>query len=454
MTALIRWSPGDRAIEFALVLMMVVWLTSSLARCIARRLPNQAALRHLVLISALVCCLASPVLIWFWKAAGVSVVSIPLLCPEQEPGSTSAAPSPRDRHFKTQPEHDSREYEVKRHGESTQTVRCLLCPDLDEKPISNSSDASPCPEAMPSTPDGSRTRDAVAVFHGLVAGVVFVWVAGAVVMAARLARDCGRVLRLRGSAHTLASYQPLNLELAARLGMHQPPLLLASHRQIAPMAVGFGRPAVILSERLVAEVNEDEMQDILLHELAHLHRGDQRTVLLQQLIGALFWPIASVHGLNRQLHQAREELCDNVVLANRSAIDYGKTLLHVAELLVMARPLHAAAGIIHGQGDLERRIAEMLTPKRSTLTTTRRKTAFLVAFVFVVGSTVASATRLTASVSAAGAETEPNAKASPVPSAAPPDETAAGAWAACCAQSSSVKATEAPRRAASPVDSR
>src|SRR4029077_18942899 len=135
--------------------------------------------------------------------------------------------------------------------------------------------------------------------------------------------------------------------------MRQVPLLLVSSRTVAPLAAGFGRPAVILPERLLGAFSDKELRDVLVHEVAHLQRGDQRIVLLQELAGALYWPIVSVHGLNRELQRAREELCDNVVLARRDAISYGETLLHVAELLLKARPMGAAVGILGGEGELE-----------------------------------------------------------------------------------------------------
>src|SRR5439155_12603894 len=103
---------------------------------------------------------------------------------------------------------------------------------------------------------------------------------------------------------------------AAKLGTRQVPLLLVSSRTVAPLAVGFGRPAVILPERLLGAISDNELRDVLMHEVARLQRGDQRSVLLQELPGARYWPIVSVHALNRELRRTREEICDNVVLAD------------------------------------------------------------------------------------------------------------------------------------------
>jgi hypothetical protein len=191
-------------------------------------------------------------------------------------------------------------------------------------------------------------------------------------------------------------------QIAAQLGTRQVPLLLVSSRTVAPLAVGFGRPAVILPGRLLGAVSDNELRDVLMHEVTHLRRGDQWVVLLQALAGALYWPIVSVHALNRELQRAREELCDNIVLAGRDAISYGRTLLHVAELLAEPRPMGAAVGILGGPGELERRIAGLLNPRRNTMTATGRKTSYFVMSLFLAAGALLSATRFAASASREG----------------------------------------------------
>ncbi len=73
--------------------------------------------------------------------------------------------------------------------------------------------------------------------------------------------------------------QPLrNLKRQARL--------LISKDVVSPMAVGFLHPAVILPESLPGELEPSEMEHILLHESAHLARGDDWSNLLARLLGA------------------------------------------------------------------------------------------------------------------------------------------------------------------------
>ncbi len=83
MSSLIRLCPGDRSLDLVLALTVVVALASSAGWLISRRLAGNAALRLLVLRSALICCLASPAAAWFCAAAGLTLVSIPILRTER-----------------------------------------------------------------------------------------------------------------------------------------------------------------------------------------------------------------------------------------------------------------------------------------------------------------------------------------------------------------------------------
>src|SRR5437899_1841722 len=91
MSGLIRFYPGDRSVGLMLVVAVVVAVASSVAWLISRRLAGNAALRHLVLFSALICCLVSPAVVWFCAAAGLTLVSIPILGTDRARIATGAS---------------------------------------------------------------------------------------------------------------------------------------------------------------------------------------------------------------------------------------------------------------------------------------------------------------------------------------------------------------------------
>ncbi|MGC1276042.1 MAG: M56 family metallopeptidase [Planctomycetaceae bacterium] len=396
MTNAIDWNPGNDILEFVLVVTLGVTLVSSVAWLVAKRLAGNAAVRHLVLFSALVCCLASPTLSWFCEATGLALVSVPLFRGEQtqtSPMVTSSEAGPIC--LSTGMPTASPPITASNAAAATAmpVLMAACCPETSENATNQVSVTSTIATADVQPIDG--TASVRVSFRGVATGAMCVWAAGVLLLLLRLARDCWCVIQLRRSSHPAQDERLLTLsrEIAGKLGLRRVPLLLVSPRTIIPLAIGFGRPAVLLPKKLLAVVNDDELQDILSHELAHLKRGDLRIVLLQELARSLYWPIVPVHALNRELQRAREDLCDNVVLARRDAIAYGETLLHVAEVLVQARPLGAAVGIIDGCGELERRIARLLDPRRCTMTTTGPRTAFAVMVLFLFGGAIASTTR-------------------------------------------------------------
>jgi beta-lactamase regulating signal transducer with metallopeptidase domain len=396
MSAFLRCYPGDRVLDCWLVVALGVALVSSAAWLLSRRLGGKAALRHLVLLSGLIGCLACPPVAWLCAATGLTIFSFPVLRGKLDALASEGKPAEADPAWMP-PRSSTDPPAVAANPSLPQTN-----PTIEQN---SGGAAAAAPDEGPaisvaSAPEGQGTPVS---FRGIATGAMVIWASGAWMMLVRLAGKCGSVVRLRCSSRPLAKedHRFLLSQVAARLGMRSVPRLLVSSRTVAPLAVGFGRPAIILPECLLAAISEDELRDVLVHEAAHLERGDQRIVLVQELAGALYWPIVSVHALNRELRRAREELCDNVVLACRDPIRYGNTLLHVAELLVGVRPTGAAAGIIGGPGQLEQRIAGLLDPGRNTQAAAGRKAACAVLFLFLAGAAIASATRLAASAVAA-----------------------------------------------------
>ena len=97
MSSLFGYYPGDRVLDFLLVVILTVTLASSTAWLISRRLAGNAAIRHLVLLSALLCCLASPAVAWFCSATGLKLISLPILRAEEArmvPGVTQMETAP------------------------------------------------------------------------------------------------------------------------------------------------------------------------------------------------------------------------------------------------------------------------------------------------------------------------------------------------------------------------
>jgi beta-lactamase regulating signal transducer with metallopeptidase domain len=141
--------------------------------------------------------------------------------------------------------------------------------------------------------------------------------------------------------------------------------LLVSSEIVSPMAVGFRRPAVIIPETLLNEFTPEELDHVLLHELAHIARYDDWTNLFARLIGALL-PIHPVAvWLVKQIEQDREAACDDWVVAmTGEARPYAASLTRLFELCSARRRQLLATGMADRASHLGERIEALLRSGR------------------------------------------------------------------------------------------
>lgn len=82
-----------------------------------------------------------------------------------------------------------------------------------------------------------------------------------------------------------------------------------------PAAIGFWRRTIVLPSWALRELSSNDLNVILLHEFAHLRRGDDWTNLIQKMVRALLFFHPAVWWIDRRLAVEREMACDDAVLA-------------------------------------------------------------------------------------------------------------------------------------------
>lgn len=190
------------------------------------------------------------------------------------------------------------------------------------------------------------------------------WAAGALALAGVTLAQWLRVRRLARGARPATPELAARLERAAtRLGLRRVVRLRLADSPHGPLVLGLFRPVILLPERLVAELTPAQLDDVLLHELAHVRRGDLWTGHAQALLQILWWWHPLVWLANRLLDRAREEAADEAVVAalDREPPRYAETLVAVARL-VTARPglTLGFLGILERRSALRRRIERLL----------------------------------------------------------------------------------------------
>jgi Ca-activated chloride channel family protein len=164
-------------------------------------------------------------------------------------------------------------------------------------------------------------------------------------------------------------------QLAARVedwltqcGCKRSGVRLACSTEIAtPLAAGLRRPAILIPTRLLAELGPDELDQIGLHETAHLARGDDYALVFQRVLEALFALHPVVRWITRRMDLEREIACDDfVVQATRRPRPYAACLTRVVELAGGVRVSLAGAGAADERSHLTRRVEMLLDKTRHT----------------------------------------------------------------------------------------
>ena len=186
-------------------------------------------------------------------------------------------------------------------------------------------------------------------------------------------------------------------ETVARTKSLRPVALCTSEMVHVPTAIGLAKPAVILPNWILQELSPQELNQILLHELAHLRRFDDWTNFAQKLVKALFFFHPAVWWIERQVSLEREMACDDAVVAETtSPRAYAECLTHLAEKTLLQRSLvHgslAQRSVALAQAALGRirhtslRVAQILNPSRPARTGRSWKPAVSFVAMFAIGS--------------------------------------------------------------------
>ena len=312
MSDLLNWYPGDRVVEFVLVVSIAVTIVSVAALIASLGFGRHPAIRHCMLLSALLIALASPLLTGAFIASGIAFVTLPLLSaddakPTAEAGATTPAivtvADKTDKRFRalvSAQENETPERAKERAvtgavGNTDTTARAGLAHDdrIVGRHNRQSGDA-----AM-----------RIGVFQRVATSVLFVWVVGCGVLLYRIARDWLKLIPLYRSLRPFSdeSFKNVPFEAQQALSVQRLPQIAVSDGVRAPIAVGVFRPVIILPAGSLTAISRDQLRDVLVHEIAHVRGRDNLVLFLQAIAKAVFWPIFPVHLLKSALVRAREE---------------------------------------------------------------------------------------------------------------------------------------------------
>ena len=206
------------------------------------------------------------------------------------------------------------------------------------------------------------------------AGLFIAWLAGVLVFLALL------IQRIRFARGLVALSRPATPEMTGLLDdcrrhirVPWPVSLRISDTLPSPAVCGFLRPTVLIPGSLAERLSPEALKAILIHELAHIKRGDLWVNSIQTLLQVVYFYNPLVWYANAIIRRTCEEAVDETVLValGGQASDYSNTLISIGEMAHWQVDLGLRLiGVAESKKALQWRIRHMLNrpiPKNAKL---------------------------------------------------------------------------------------
>lgn len=120
--------------------------------------------------------------------------------------------------------------------------------------------------------------------------------------------------------------------LARKVNLNKKIKLYFSYDAMVPFTTGFIKPLILFPVACINQLSIQQVEAILLHELAHIKRHDYLLNLIQQVMGCIlfFNPFAVL--VSREISELREYCCDDMVKNHVEEVSsYASALLIIEE---------------------------------------------------------------------------------------------------------------------------
>jgi beta-lactamase regulating signal transducer with metallopeptidase domain len=163
------------------------------------------------------------------------------------------------------------------------------------------------------------------------------------------------------------------IELSRQLQIKKQVKLLQSGMAKMPAVIGYFKPVILFPAGMLASLPPQEVEAILMHELAHVQRKDFLVNVMQQVIEIVFFFNPAVLWVSALIKSERENCCDDIAVSQtNSKENYIKALLSFEQFnQPLAYPL---ADAFSGQKNhLINRIKRIIYNNNKTLNNMEKK---------------------------------------------------------------------------------
>jgi len=172
--------------------------------------------------------------------------------------------------------------------------------------------------------------------------IMAVWAAVVLMKLVRMLVDLYYVNRLRrsGISHPDESWIIHLQQLSKKVGVYKKVRLFESQLVNIPMVAGHLKPVILLPLGMLTQLSMEEVEAVLLHELAHIRRHDYMINLLQRFTGILFFFNPAVLWLSSLIRSERENCCDDIAITHTNdKVTFIEALISVKQHAMSTAPL-------------------------------------------------------------------------------------------------------------------
>lgn len=193
---------------------------------------------------------------------------------------------------------------------------------------------------------------------------VAAWAAGASLLALRTGAEFLLVERLRRRAEPLPKLWLQRCEaLAGRVSVRLRVAFAQSHEIAGPIVTGFLKPMILVPSATLTSMPVDQLEALILHELAHVRRFDALANLVQTIVEILLFYHPAVWWVGRSIRQEREHCCDDTAVGEiGDPADFVRALQSLADLQRSSLAMAATGGSLAMR--VRRLLAAQTSPKK------------------------------------------------------------------------------------------
>lgn len=215
--------------------------------------------------------------------------------------------------------------------------------------------------------------------------IVVLYLSGFAVMVIRLIKSLVLTLRTRQNNELPAEEWLARLtELKQKMLIDTKVALQFSRKIIVPVVIGVFKPVIIIPAAIVNQLSADQLEAILMHELAHIKRHDYLVNIIQNIVETILFFNPFMWFISAQIRREREHCCDDIVVGfTENPYPYATALAALETR--RSQPLEMALAASGKKQYLLQRIKRIMEMEKQTFKS--GKIAGLILVVFALGLT-------------------------------------------------------------------